>query len=246
MHTEYIKEYSPILNRDVEFKRYGHGGKPCLVFPPQDGKFYNYEDFKMIDELEDYINEGKLQLFCVDSIDLETWSDIEGDPRKRIELQEKWFEHISYEMIPKIYTTTCRSDLIVTGCSMGGAHAGILFFRRPDLFDTLISLSGVFNASMFFGEYMDDLVYNNSPVHFLKNMPLDHYYLELYRQKNIIVCIGQGAWEEELIPSNKELESILKEKNVPAWVDFWGYDVSHDWDWWRKQIRYFMEKIINK
>lgn len=246
MHTEYVKEYSPILNRDIEYKRYGHSGKPCLVFPPQDGKFYNYEDFKMVEQLAPYIEEGKLQLFCVDSIDKESWSDTNGNPRYRIELQEKWFQHIANEMIPKIWEVTHRNDLIVTGCSMGGAHAGILFFRRPDLFDTLISLSGAFDASMFFGDYMDDLVYNNSPVHFLKNMPMDHYYLDLYRQKDIIICIGQGAWEEELIPSNRELENILKEKQVPAWVDFWGYDVAHDWDWWQKQIKYFMDKILNK
>ena len=205
MHTEYKNEYSEILGRNFEFKVYGHAGKPCLVFPPQDGKFHNYEDFEMVEELSDYIKSGKLQLFCVGSLDKETWSDKNGDPRKRIELQEKWVEHISNEMVPRIWDISGRSDLIVTGCSMGGAHAGILFFRRPDLFDTLISLSGAFDASMFFGSYMDDLVYNNSPVHFLKNMALDHYYLELYRQKNIIVCIGQGSWEGELIPSNKEL-----------------------------------------
>ena len=244
MHTEYKNEYSEILVINFEFKVYGHAGKPCLVFPPQDGKFHNYEDFEMVEELSDYIKSGKLQLFCVGSLDKETWSDKNGDPRKRIELQEKWVEHISNEMVPRIWDISGRSDLIVTGCSMGGAHAGILFFRRPDLFDTLISLSGAFDASMFFGSYMDDLVYNNSPVHFLKYMSLDHYYLELYRQKNIIVCIGQGSWEGELIPSNKELGQILKDKNVPAWIDLWGYDVAHDWDWWKKQIRYFMDKIL--
>ena len=126
---------------------------------------------------------------------------------------------------------------------MGGAHAGIAFFRRPDLFDTLISLSGMFDASMFFGDYKDDLVYNNSVVDFLRNMPWNHPYLDIYRQKNIIVCIGQGAWEGELLPSNRELAHILYEKQVPAWTDFWGYDVAHDWDWWRIQIRYFMEHL---
>ena len=43
MHTEYRKEYSKYLDREVEFKIYGHSGKPCLVFPPQDGKFSDYE-----------------------------------------------------------------------------------------------------------------------------------------------------------------------------------------------------------
>ena len=158
-------------------------------------------------------------------------------------MQEKYFNYITNEFVPRIQDISWRSDIIVTGCSMGGAHAGIAFFRRPDLFDTLISLSGMFDAAMFFGDYKDDLVYNNSVVDFLRNMPWDHPYLDIYRQKNIIVCIGQGAWEGELLPSNRELADILYKKEVPAWNDFWGYDVAHDWDWWRIQIRYFMEHL---
>ena len=244
MQIEYIREYSPILDREVEFKRYGYSGKPVLVFPSQDGNCNQYEEFGMIDVLSDFIEQGKIQVFCVGSVDLESWSDLNGNPRYRIEMQERWFEHICYEMVPRIQYISWRSDIIVTGCSMGGSHAGILFFRRPDLFDTLISLSGQFDARMFFGNYMDDLVYNNSVVDFLKDMPWDHPYLDLYRQKNIIICIGQGAWEGELLPSNRELDRILCEKQVPAWFDYWGFDVAHDWPWWRIQIRYFMEHIL--
>ena len=245
MQIEYIREYSPILDREVEFKRYGYSGKPVLVFPSQDGDCNQYESFGMIDVLSDFIEQGRIQVFCVGSVDLESWSDLNGNPRYRIEMQEKWFEHICYEMVPRIQYISWRSDIIVTGCSMGGAHAGILFFRRPDLFDTLISLSGEFDARMFFGNYMDDLVYNNSVVDFLRDMPWDHPYLDLYRQKNIIICIGQGAWEGELLPSNRELDRILCEKQVPAWFDYWGYDVAHDWPWWRIQIRYFMDILLN-
>lgn len=244
MQIEYIREYSPILDREVEFKRYGYSGKPVLVFPSQDGNCNQYEEFGMIDVLSDFIEQGKIQVFCVGSVDLESWSDLNENPRYRIEMQERWFEHICYEMVPRIQYISWRSDIIVTGCSMGGSHAGILFFRRPDLFDTLISLSGQFDARMFFGNYMDDLVYNNSVVDFLKDMPWNHPYLDLYRQKNIIICIGQGAWEGELLPSNRELDRILCEKQVPAWFDYWGFDVAHDWPWWRIQIRYFMEHIL--
>ena len=244
MQIEYIREYSPILDREVEFKRYGYSGKPVLVFPSQDGNCNQYEEFGMIDVLSDFIEQGKIQVFCVGSVDLESWSDLNGNPRYRIEMQERWFEHICYEMVPRIQYISWRSDIIVTGCSMGGSHAGVLFFRRPDLFDTLISLSGQFDARMFFGNYMDDLVYNNSVVDFLKDMPWNHPYLDLYRQKNIIICIGQGAWEGELLPSNRELDRILCEKQVPAWFDYWGFDVAHDWPWWRIQIRYFMEHIL--
>ena len=73
---------------------------------------------------------------------------------------------------------------------------------------------------------------------------IKNIHLDIYRNKKIILCIGQGAWEEDLLPSNHEMNAILKEKNVPAWVDFWGYDVAHDWNWWQLQIRYFMDKVL--
>ena len=38
-------------------------------------------------------------------------------------------------------------------------------------------------------------------------------------------------------------EDVLRAKNVPAWFDYWGFDVSHDWVWWRRQIRYFVERL---
>ena len=71
MQKQYFKTYSYNLNRDMEFNVYGHGGKPCVVFPCQDGRFFDWEGNHMHDEvLGPWIEAGKLQLFCVDSIDM--------------------------------------------------------------------------------------------------------------------------------------------------------------------------------
>ena len=42
MEIRYFKEYSQCLNRDMEFNVYGTGGTPMLVFPSQDGRFYDF------------------------------------------------------------------------------------------------------------------------------------------------------------------------------------------------------------
>ena len=75
MQTTYYKEYSTNLGRDMEFKVYGHGGKPCIVFPCQNGRFFDFESFDMTNIAAPWIYEGKLKLFCVDSNYLESWSD---------------------------------------------------------------------------------------------------------------------------------------------------------------------------
>lgn len=59
-------------------------------------------------------------VICCDSIDTETWSNLSGDPRHRIELQEQWFGYIIDELIPFVR----RNDeaFITSGCSMGAFH----------------------------------------------------------------------------------------------------------------------------
>ena len=60
MHTQYYKEYSHHLQRDMEFKVYGHAGLPFIVFPCQNGKFFDFvcEMVKLKSENEDYIIGG--------------------------------------------------------------------------------------------------------------------------------------------------------------------------------------------
>lgn len=243
MKEEYFKEYSKSLGRDMEYKVYGDKGKPVFIFPPQNGRFFDVENFHLIDAISAYIATGKIFVIAADGIDGESFS-AKGPGRPRIEQQEKWFHYIVDELYPTIKKKyKFKGKGLTTGCSMGGYHSSNFFFRRPDLFDAVISLSGLYEASFFFGDYMDDLVYDNSPSLFLPNMPADHPYLKLYRKSDIVLCTGQGAWEEDMIRSTRNMDKVLREKNIPAWVDYWGFDVNHDWPWWQKQLPYFLSHI---
>ncbi len=249
MKVEYYKEFSHELNRDMEFKVFGHAGKPCLVFPPQDGRFYDYENFGMIEAAKEYIEAGKIQMFCCDSIDKETWSNQNGDPRERSQLQERWFHYIVDELVPRIYEL-CDYDqkeekgILATGCSMGGYHAANAFFRRPDLFDTLLAQSGIFEASYFFHDYHDELTYRNSPVDYMAQISKEDDRMPLYERAEIILSCGRGAWEQDMVDSLHKMEAVLADKEIDAWIDFWGYDVAHDWYWWKKQLVYFLQFIL--
>ena len=133
---------------------------------------------------------------------------------------------------------------VTMGCSMGGYHACNFFFRHPDVFDGMISLSGLFQLKMFVGDYTDDPVYFNSPLYYLPNMN-DAWYLDRYRRSQIIVCAGQGAWDEAMAADALALKHILDAKGIPAWIDLWGGDVNHDWPWWKKQLPYFLEYLAH-
>lgn len=245
MEQKNRREYSRLLGREMECKVFGHAGKICLAFPPQNGRFFDFENFGMVGALAPEIESGRLQLVCVDGIDGETWSAQDRPPRERVERHEAWFRYVMEELVPalKAENPNAPAALMTTGCSMGGYHAANFFFRAPQVFDTVIALSGIYHAGFFFGGYMDDLLYLNSPLDCLPNMPADHPFLDLYRRAKLIFCIGQGAWEDDCLASTRRLDAVLRAKGVPAWVDYWGKDVNHDWDWWRRQIRYFIEKI---
>lgn len=244
MEQQFRKAYSRCLQREMEYKVYGNAGKICLAFPPQNGRFFDFENFGMVEALAPEIEGGRVQLVCVDGIDGETWSNKERSPRERIERHEAWFHYVAEELVPAVKAENPRcARLMTTGCSMGGFHAANFFFRLPQIFDVVIALSGLYHAGFFFGDYMDDLVYLNSPVDCLPNMPQDHPYMELFRRSRMIFCVGQGAWEDALLDSTRRLDGVLRAKGIPAWFDYWGKDVNHDWDWWRKQIRYFIERV---
>ena len=196
METQYFKDYSPALGREMECKVYGHAGRPMLFIPCQDGRFFDFEDFHMAGTLAPWIESGQIMVISIDTIDQETWSDTNGDP----------------------------------------------YWRIRYLFDGCLALSGIYTAKYGFGDYMDEVVYQNSPVDYMANFPTDHPYMDLYRSRKAVICCGQGAWEQP--DTTRQLKQIFEQKGIPVWVDLWGYDVKHDWDWWYQQVVYYMPYIL--
>lgn len=250
MQTQYFKGYSHALGRDMECKVYGHSGKPFLFIPCQDGRFFDFENYKMTDVWAPWIESGQAMVFSIDTIDSETWSDINGNPYWRIRHHEQWMRYITDELVPFIHDIVyqhngwCSSPCITTfGCSLGATHAVNLFFRYPDLFAGTLALSGIYTAGYGFGGYMDELVYHNSPVHYLSNISPDHPYIEKINRGHSYICVGLGDWERP--ESTYRLREIFMEKGINIFVDFWGHDVAHDWHWWYKQVAYFLPKLLN-
>ncbi len=250
METHYEKWFSPSLGRDMELKVYGRGGKPVLYIPCQDGRFFDFENFRMTDAWAPFIDSGQTTVFSIDTMDLETFSAKNGDPYWRIRRHEAWITYISNEVVPYI-RSFCRGygwqtdpGIMAFGCSLGATHAANLYFRFPHLFDEVLALSGVYDIAYGFDGYMDDLVYLNAPVLYLSNMPADHPYFELYRRNRAVICVGQGPWE--MPDDTRTLHRVLVEKGIPAWVDYWGYDTAHDWPWWYKQVSYFVPELLKQ
>lgn len=244
MKTEYIKTYSHHLGREMECKLYGHGGKPVLFIPCQDGRFFDFEGFQMTDTWGPWLENGEVMVLAVDTLDKETWSDTQAPAFDRARRHEAWMRYLVEEAVPLLEEKAGRKGVLAFGCSLGATHVVNLFLRFPERITGMLAIAGIYNADYGFGGYMDEVVYQNSPVHYMENFPADHPFVAQYNRNKGIICVGTGAWEQP--ETTLRLKELFEQKGIHIWVDVWGSDVNHDWPWWHKMVEYFVPKLLEE
>jgi len=243
MQIEYVRQFSPAMDRDMDYKVYGHDGVPLVAFPTMRGRFWQWEDFGMVETLSGLIDAGAIRLWAADSIDDETFCTDSWDKLAAMRRQEQYLAYLGDELLPEISQASGGQQVVLTGCSMGAFHAANLFFRRPWDVRAVVAMSGVYSTRYFFGDYLPPEVVANSPLDGLPGLS-DQALLARYRQAELIFCAGQGAYEDRMLADTRALGEVLQGLDVPAWIDVWGLDVNHDWPWWKKQIVYFLGKLL--
>lgn len=244
MKRSVYKLKSKSLGQEANLIVYGEGGYPVVAFQTQDQKASELEDEGMVDALAEFIDGKQIQLFSVDNFDEQSWSLLNGDNEARAARQEDYFRFVTDELIPRVHELNA-SNLrpIAFGCSMGAVHAAIALFRRPDLFQGCMALSGIYHSGYFFGDWMNSTLYDNDVLAFLPNMPLDHPYVSLYRNRSLLFCCGQGE-DAQFANDERRMDAELNRLGVDHWCDYWGADVTHDWYWWKKQMSYFLPFVL--
>ncbi len=242
MYIEYHSWYSDRLGREMSLKRYGHGGKGILVFPSSGGSFYEYEDYGMIEACRETIDSGRATFFCVESNDAHTWLAKGQNSLDTCHKQKQYEDYIRYEVLPFIRSNTSFYQVMTTGCSLGAYHAMNFLLKYPFDFDEVIALSGIYSTRTYFGDYMDNELYYNSPVDYVPNLQ-EGDTLQAIRDARIIMCVGQGRWEEECTRDANDLAAGFSQKGISYTYEKWGHDVDHDWPWWRKQMPHFLRYV---
>ena len=239
MHRHLDGWHSPSLDTYMEIVTYGHYGFPLLLFPTAAADYLEYERFQMIDALAGLINGGKVKIFSINSINREAWLNRSVPAKYKGIRQNQYNDYICNEVVPYIWNS-CQGQvgIITTGASLGAFHAANQLFRRPDLFDGTIAMSGAYDIRGYYqDEYHDENIYLNNPAEYLPN--LEGNYLDLLRQKNkIFIVSGQGDYENP--DASRRLAGILSDKGIPHELDLWGHDMTHDWPTWRAMLPYFV------
>ena len=234
MKEEYFKWHSPHLDRDIEMLTYGHAGHPVIIFPTTMGRYYESKDFKLIESVRWFVENGLVRLYCPDSIDRLSWYNREVHPSVKVLNHIQYDKLIRWEIVQTIRQHTGSPRVAVAGASFGGYHAANFAFRHPDVVSHLISMSGAFDIKSFMQGYFDDNVYFNNPVDYLAG--LNHP--DLWRMK---IILGTSEWDI-CRPANEQLSGILKSKGVQHWLDMRGWQ-QHDWQLWREMFPHYLSLL---
>lgn len=242
MHREYHRWFSHHLQRDMELLIFGHGGRAILFFPTRMARFYDYENWKIIEALESRINNGELQLFCVDSVDSESFYNRHVHPSTRIHRHLQYEQYISKEVIPFMHSRNGVQNVDVAGCSMGAYHAVNLALKFPFLFNRVVGMSGRYDLTLelhhfsdLFDGYHDENIYFNMPLQYLSNLR-DEYILKYLKKLDIKLVIGET---DPFLSSNWQLRDLLGDKGISNQLYIWDND-AHRPRYWRKMVQLYL------
>jgi esterase/lipase superfamily enzyme len=137
----------------MELIVYGHAGQPLIAFPSQNGRAYDWEGFGMVEATADLIEAGRLMVIAIDGIDWQSWTNQNVPPADRARRNDDYHRYVVDEVVPFARGEANSHSLWATGCSMGAFHAANSFFRRPDAYDGLIAMSGLYQPTQIYGNY---------------------------------------------------------------------------------------------
>ena len=234
MNREFHRWYSPSLGRDMDLLVFGHAGARAIVFPTSMGRFFEWEDRGMITALAEPLERGWLQLYCVDSVDEDSWYAKWKRPGDRAFRHAQFDAYVRDEVVPLRAQGNQHSFLMTMGASFGAYHAVTFALRYPQLVNRAIGLSGMYDIRRQTDGYSDAMVYHYNPADFLLGES-DAGRLAQLKRLELILAIGR---DDPMRGENEEFSRRLWAKGLWHALRIWdGW--SHDWPYWRDMIRVY-------
>src|SRR4051794_32617471 len=185
MERHYVRRWSEALGREMELLRFGHAGQPLVAFPTSMGRFYQWEDFGLVGALASRLAAGELTLWCLDSVDGESWYAEHRPPPDRVERHLAYERYILEEVLPDL-----PGPPLLAGPSFGAFHAVLLGLRQPERFRGWIALSGVFDNSRWLDGHQSDQTYLTNPLAFLPGLADERLLAPLRAMAPLVVATG--------------------------------------------------------
>jgi esterase/lipase superfamily enzyme len=242
MERSYHKWFSYSLQKDMELLVFGKGGKAILFFPTRMARFYDYENWGVIETLRTRIEAGEMQVFCVDSIDSESFYNSGEHPDTRIARHKQYEDYIINEVVQLIYKINGGAYIQTAGCSMGAYHAVNIAMKYPWLFSRAVGLSGRYDLTQGSGDFRDlldghrnEAVYFSMPQQFVPNLA-DGYLLSELSDLEVVLAVGK---EDPFLQGNIDFGRLLNQKELPNQLHIWEGYAHRATDWKQMVLIYF-------
>lgn len=221
---------------------YGHGGVPLLVFPTATSDFEEFERMGMIEALAAPLEHGLVRLYCIDSINGQSWSHPDLPLDEKARRQALYDAYVSREVVPLIWhDNRGRVPIATTGASFGAYHAANTLLKHPEYFRWCICMSGVYDMRPEHGEEPPEPAYrDNNPGSYLPR--LSGGRRARLRGCSIELICGRGPWER--VHWSRDFSRLLWTCGIPHHFDLWGRDSAHDWPWWHRQLAGAVQRLF--
>ncbi len=241
MEREVVSWWSPIVGREMGVARYGHYGKPVLLFPTGGGDFLDVERFNLVRALTPLIDAGRIKVYAIDSTCRQSWTNPDVAPRDKAAMQVRYDQWLVDELVPAVRADCGGTDqrFVACGASVGGYHAFNVVCKHPELFDTMVGMSGTYQMTRrMAGEWSEDWYYND-PVQFVPNLPAD----AVARLRTARFVFGLGQDYENPTYTWAAADALGR---VGVWnhVEVWGPGSGHDWPTWRTMLPLFLDRLV--
>ena len=234
--------YSPRVGQEVGLVRWGHWGRPVLLFPTAGGDAEETERMGTLAALMPLIEGGRIKLYSCDSIAGRALAARWGSVEERCALLNGFEEYVAHEVVPAI-RADCHSDdieVVVAGASIGAFNAVAMICRYPHLFRAALAMSGTYDLEALLGFRGNEDFYFASPLAFLPG--LEGPLLDRLRRRFVLIAYGEGRWES---PDEAwRMAGLLGAKGVPNRVDRWGREWDHDWPTWRAMLPLYLDELV--
>jgi esterase/lipase superfamily enzyme len=234
MHEQYHRWYSPSLSKDIEVLAFGNRGYPIVLFPTSMGRYHENKDFKLIESVAWFLDEGLVKIYCPDSIDSLSWYNKSAHPGARVR-NHNWYDlMLLNELVPLAQRETGVNRIAVSGCSFGGYHAMNFAFRHPEVVKYVFTMGASFDIKPQVDGYYDDNVYFNNPPDFIPGAQNPFF-------NDMMVVLGTGT-HDMCWDANEKMAAILRDKGINHWLDV-RPEADHDWPVWRQMFTHYLSLI---
>lgn len=224
MERRYKSWKSPSMGKEMELLILGDGGTPVLLFPSAYGNFREWDNHGAFSLLEEQIEKGYNQFFCVDSFS-ECFLNRDIDPVSRMKRFNNYQDYIMDELLPFISEENENPFIITAGAALGACASLLFALKYPANFRKAIGLCGYYDIRVHTENMIDDHVYFNNPAEFVPNITdnkllgfINGVHIRLLNYRNSNTLNASKTFSNTLWQKNIEHEHFIWDKETD---DMW-------------------------